>query len=88
MPHPLNFDSLDSPDPLDSPDLRNAPPTSVAQGGGGYGRAGRSEGFGLADPASWSAQKLKATEMSPFTVTGPNFVAAAAPPFSQEPAAW
>ncbi len=29
---------------------RSAPPKSVAQGGGGYGRAGRSGGFGLADP--------------------------------------
>ena len=29
---------------------RSAPPRSVAQGGGGYGRAGRSGGFGLADP--------------------------------------
>ena len=32
------------------PRSRSAPPKSVAQGGGGYGRAGRSGGFGLADP--------------------------------------
>ena len=49
----------------------NAPPGAVAQGGGGYGGAGRSGGFGLADRRCVDVRlrRSKLTVESPMTVT-------------------
>jgi hypothetical protein len=58
----------------------NAPPEAVAQGGGGYGGAGRSVGVGLADPTLRIYCRSKLMFLSLSTTTVPSFMTCEAVP--------